>query len=339
MIYKPKSNNQSLNWMALSVITFVLVMTAALAWAQQPAKVPRIGILSSGAGGSTASSLMDAFRQGLRDLGYIEGQNLLIEYRYGEGKLDRMPKLVDELLEQRVDLLFLTNQVAIRAAKKMTETVPVIMVSSIDPVAAGHVDTLARPGGNITGLSQLTRDLSAKRVELLKEILANMTRMAILWDPDGPGPRIAFKEYEATARIFKLHLQSLEVRGPKPNIEGAFQAAKAGRADALIIVLNPLTGIHRQPIVELATKNRLASMCEDKRFVDSGGLLSYTANDADLYRRAAMYVDKILKGAKPAELPVEQPTKFELVINLKAAKQIGLTIPPNVLARADKVIR
>jgi len=263
----------------------------------------------------------------------------LIEYRYGEGKLDRMPSLVNELVKQKVDVLFLENQVAIGAAKKTTKTIPIVMVSSVDPVMAGHVDSLSRPGGNITGLSQLSRDLSAKRVELLKETVPKMSRLAILWDPEGPGPRIAFKEYETAARAFKLNLQSLELRAPKPNIENAFQAAKAERADALILVANPLTGVHRQALVELAIRNHLPSMCEGVGFVESGGLMSYGANSADLFRRAATYVDKILKGTKPADLPVEQPTKFEMVINLKTAKQIGLTIPPNVLARADKVIR
>lgn len=319
--------------LALCAMLLALSLSAD---AQQPKKVPRIGVVVSR---SPGSSLIEAFRQGLRDLGYIEGQNLLIEYRYGEGRLDRMPSLVHELLEQKVDILVVTNQVAIRAAKNTTKTIPIIMVSSVDPVMAGHVDSLSRPGGNITGLSHLSRDLSAKRVELLKETLPKMARVAILWDPEGPGPRVAFKEYEAAARLFKLYLQSLEVRGPKPNIEGAFQAAKAGRADALIIVINPLIGVHQQAIVELATKNRLPTLTEGGRFVDRGGLLSYAANQADIYRRAATYVDKILKGAKPADLPVEQPTKFELVINLKTAAQLGLTIPPNVLYRADKVIK
>ena len=324
---------------AVSSILVVVVMlaVAVIAEAQQPKKVPRIGVVLSG--GSVFPSTIEAFRQGLRDLGYVEGQNLLIEYRYGEGKLDRMPGLVNELVEQKVDILFVTNQVAIRAAKKTTKTIPIVMVSGNDPVVAGLVDSLAHPGGNVTGLSQLSRDLSAKRVELLKETLPKMVRMAVLWDPEGPGPRIAFKEYRGAARIFKLHFQSLEVRGPEPNIEGAFQAAKTGRADALIIVINPLIGVHQQAIVELATKNRLPSMWEGDRFVEAGGLMSYGVSYSDMYRRAAVYVDKILKGAKPADLPVEQPTKFEFIINLKAAKQIGLTIPPNVLARADKVIK
>ena len=324
------SRQWSIVSVALSAMLFALCMSAE---AQQAKKVPRIGMVVS----SPANS--SAFRQGLRDLGYIEGQNLLIEYRHGEGKLDRMPVLVNGLVDQKVDLLFLDNQVALRAAKKTTKTIPIVMVSSVDPVTAGHVDSLSRPGGNVTGLSQLSRDLSAKRVELLKETLPRMSRLAILWDPEGPGPRVAFKEYETVARAFKLHFQSLELRAPKPSIENAFQAAKAERADALILVSNPLIGVHRQAIVELATRNYLPIMGEGGGVVEIGGLMSYGANAADLFRRAATYVDRILKGAKPADLPVEQPTKFELIINLKTAKQIGLTIPPNILARADRVIR
>jgi putative ABC transport system substrate-binding protein len=201
------------------------------------------------------------------------------------------------------------------------------------------VDSLARPGGNITGVGLLHGDLSAKRVELLLEVLPKMSRLAVLWDPAGPGPTVAFKEYEGAAQALKLDLQSLEVRGPKPDLEGLFEAAKRQRRDALVIVINPLIGFHQKRIIELAAKNRLPSMYETSRFVESGGLLSYAANSSDLYRRAAVYVDKILKGAKPGDIPVEQPTKFELIINLKTAKQIGLTIPQSVLYQADKVIR
>ena len=316
--------------LAVCAVLFALCTSAE---AQQTGKIPRIGMIVSNSANSSA------FRQGLRDLGYIEGQNLLVEYRHSEGKLDRIPGLVNELVEQKVDVLFLENQVALRAAKKTTKTIPIVMVSSIDPVTAGHVDSLSHPGGNVTGLSQLSRDLSAKRVELLKETLPKMSRLAVLWDPEGPGPRVAFKEYEVVARAFNLRFQSLELRATKPNIQNAFQAAKAERADAMIVVANPLIGVHRQTIVELATRNHLPLMVESGGFVEIGGLMSYGANGPDLFRRAATYVDKILKGAKPADLPVEQPTKFELVINLKTAKQIGLIIPPNVLARADRVIK
>jgi len=320
-----------------SFLVTVILLAGAVISKAQSTKIPRLGIVISGS--SAAIPLYQAFLQGLRDLGYIEGQNLLIEYRYGEGKLARMPGLVNELVEQKVDIIFVANQVAIGAAKKNTKTIPIVMVSSVDPVMAGLVDSLARPGGNITGLSSLSRDLSAKRLELLKETLPEMNRMAILWDPEGPGPRVAFKEYEAAARLFKLHFQSLEVRGPKPNFEAAFKAAKARRADAVIIVSNPLIGVHGQEIVDIATKNGLPSMAENGRLVERGALIYYGADREDGYRRAATYVDKILKGARPADLPVEQPMKFDFVINLKTARRIGLTIPPNVLVRANKVIR
>ena len=233
----------------------------------------------------------------------------------------------------------MTNDTAIRAAKNATKTVPIVMLSSIDPVAAGYVDSLARPGGNVTGIAHLGRELSAKRVELLKEVLPKMSRFAVLWDADGPGSNVAFKEYQAAARAFKLDLQSLEVRGPKPGLEGVFQAAKKGRRDALVVVGSPLIAQHRNQIFELATKNRLPSMNEGIQYVDAGGLLSYGANRFDLHRRLAVFVDKILRGTKPADLPVEQPMKFEFIINLKTAKQISLTIPQSVLYRADKVIK
>ncbi len=322
----------------LAAVVLVSLL-AHSAEAQQTARIPRVGFISGSGSPENPWPSFEAFRQGMRDLGYVEGQNLLIEHRYGEGRLDRMPGLVNELVQQKVDVLIGTNNVVIRAAKKATKTIPIVMVSSIDPVAAGYVESLARPGGNITGLSYLSRDLSAKRMELLKEVLPKISRVAILWDANGPGPTVAFKEYQAAARTFKLHLQSLEVRGPTADLKGAFQAAKKGRAEALILVQNPLTIQHQEQIMELATKNRLPSMNEDIQLVEAGGLLSYGASLVDMYRRAAIYVDKILKGAKPADLPVEQPMKFELVINLKTAKQIGLTIPQSVLFRADKVIK
>ncbi len=320
-------------------LTLFVLASVHLADAQQPLKNPRIGFLASTGSPESPPLDLQAFQQGLSDLGYIEGRNILVERRYAEGRLDRMPALVDELVQQKVDVIVATNNVFIRAAKKATKTIPIVMMTSVDPVAAGYVGSLARPGGNITGLTHLTRELSAKRVELLKEVLPRMSRVAILWDADSPGPKVAFKEYQAAARAFKLQLQSLEVRGPNPDFEGAFQAAKKGRGDALIVVANPLINQHRKQIFELATKNRLPSMTEHSQYVDAGGLLSYGANRFDLSRRLAVFVDKILKGTKPADLPVEQPTKFELVINLKTAKQIGVTIPPNVLARADRVIK
>jgi putative ABC transport system substrate-binding protein len=318
------------------LVTILFLVSATSTHAQQPTKVPRIGYLS---GSSSARTMVEAFRQGLRDRGYTEGKNILVEYRSVEGKLDRASSLVAEFVRLKVDLVVVTFLVGIRAAKDATKTTPIVMVSYADPVETGIIDSLARPGGNITGLASLGRDLSGKRLELLKEVVSRMSRVGVLWDADAPGPAISFKEYEVAARALKIQLHSLAVRGPEPNLDGAFQAAVKERVGALITVRNPLLGRYTNPIFELATKNRLPSMCEGSGYVEAGCLMSYSAIEADLYRRAATYVDKILKGAKPAELPVEQPTKFEFIINLKAAKQIGLTIPPNVLARADRVIR
>jgi putative ABC transport system substrate-binding protein len=325
--------------LVLAAVALILA-SFYLAEAQQTTKpMPRIGFISSTGTPGSPSHQFDAFRLGLRDLGYVEGKNILIERRYAEGRLDRMPALVNDLVEQKIDVIVAPNNVVIRAAKEATTTTPIVMVSSVDPVAAGYVKSFAHPGGNITGLANLGRDLSAKRVELLKEVLPKMSRVGVLWDADGPGPVIAFKEYEAAARGFKLELRSLEVRGPNPDFAGALQAAKTARVDALIVVGNPLITQHAKQVFELATKNRLASMTEEGRYVDAGGLLSYGANAADLYRSAAGYVVDILKGAKPGDLPVKLPEKFEIFINLKTARQIGLVIPQHVLVQADRVIR
>ena len=315
--------------LALSAMLFAVYVPAE---AQQTKKVPRIGFLGSL---GLQSPNLEAFRHGLRDLGYIEGKNILVEYRFIEGKLDRIPSLVTELLQLNVDVFVSTSSPAIRAAKEATRTIPIVMLITGDPIALGLVDSLARPGGNITGLTRFTRELSGKRLELLKEIIPGMSRVGVLWD----GDRVAFKDYEAAARGLKIPLQSLEVRGPNPDLEGAFQAAAKGRVSAVITAITSVLVLYTKRIADLAIKSRLPLMFETSSFVEAGGLVSYSANDAENYRRAAVYVNKILKGAKPADLPVEQPTKFEFVINLKTANQIGLTIPPNVLARADKVIR
>ena len=329
-----KSKIENPKWLGPSVIAFVLVMAGAAAQAQQPLKVPRIGFVS----GSGSPNNVAAFGQGLKNLGYVEGKNILVEYRDVEGKLDRVPGLVAELVQLKVDVLVASPITAIRAAKEVTKTIPIVIVTLQDPVATGIVDSLARPGGDITGLTRLTRELSGKRLELLTEVVPGMSRVGILADAKLPGSAIAFKEYEAAVRALKIQLQYLEARGPNPDLEATFQAAK-GRASALITIGNPVLNRYTKRIADLAIKNRLPSMCEASDWVEAGGLASYSTNDADLYRRAAVYVDKILKGTKPADLPVEQPTKFEFIINLKTAKQIGLTIPPNVLARADRVIR
>ena len=323
----------------LSLLATLILASIHLAEAQQAKKVHRIGFVSGVGDPTTPGFQVEAFRQGLRDLGYIEGKTILVEYRYVEGKLDRIPSLVAELVQLKVDVLATGNLAAIRAAKQATKMIPIIMVTSEDPVATGLVDSLARPGGNITGLTRLTRELSGKRLELLKEVVPGISRVGVLWDTDNPAAAIGFKEYEAAAHTQKIQLQSLEVRGPNPDLEGAFQAAAKGRASALITVRNSLLNRYPKRIADLAIKNRLPSMCEGSDYVEAGGLVSYAANDAENFRRAATYVDKILKGTKPADIPVEQPMKLELVINLKTAKQIGLTIPPNVLVRADKVIK
>jgi putative tryptophan/tyrosine transport system substrate-binding protein len=317
----------------------VLLTAAPLTEAQQPKKVPRIGFLSGRVAptSDTPDPTAAAFRQGLRDLGYIEGKNVLVEYRYTEGMTGRMPSLVAELVQLKVDVIVSPVGAAIHAAKQATGTIPIVMMITTDPVAVGLVDSLARPGGNITGLTRLTLELSGKRLELLKEVVPGLSRVGILFDP--AGEVATFKEYETPARALKIQLQSLGVRGPNPDFVAAFQAAAKGRVNALVSVRAGLLLRYRNQIADLAIKNRLPSMHEGSEEVDAGGLISYSANDADLYRRAATYVDKILKGAKPADLPVEQPTKFELIINLKTAKKIGVTIPQSLLYRADKVIK
>jgi putative tryptophan/tyrosine transport system substrate-binding protein len=323
---------------ASALIVFMFASLYGADAEPQAKKIPRIGFISTTGAPGSPSPLFDAFRLGLRDLGYMEGKNVLIEHRYAEGRLDRMPRLVEELVQQKVDVIVAVNNVLIRAAKEATKTIPIVMVSSIDPVAAGYVDSFARPGGNITGLAWLGRDLSAKRVELLKEIVPKMSRFAVLWDADGPGPAIALKEYEAAARAFNLELRSLEVRRPNPDFAGAFQAAKTARVDAVIVVGNALIFQHANQVFELAARSRLPSMTEAERYVRAGGLISYGASLADLYRFAATYVDAILKGAKPANMLVEQPRVFEIFVNMKTAKQLDLEIPRGVLLRANELI-
>jgi len=327
---------------ALAVGIFI-VASFHLADAQQGAKtIPRIGfIFSTGGPGvpSLHTLMFDAFQAGLSDLGYVEGKNVLIERRYAEGRLDKMPTFVQEFVQLKVDAIVAVNNVVIQAAKEATKTIPIVMISSVDPVAAGYVDSFARPGGNITGLSWLARDLSAKRVELLRELLPKMSRIGVLWDADGPGPAVAVKEYEAAARAFKLEFRSLDVRGPRPDFVAAFQAAKAARVEALIVVGNALMSQHAKEVFELATKNRLPSMTEEGRYANSGGLISYGASLADLYRRAAEYVAEVLKGAKPADLAVKLPAKFEVFVNLKTAQQLSVVIPQHVMIQADKVIK
>jgi ABC-type uncharacterized transport system substrate-binding protein len=340
LLLKFSSDNlKNLTSVGIVPVSLTIAMCGAVAEAQQAPKVPRIGFLAGSGDTENPGFNVEAFRQGLRSLGYIEGKNILVDYRYGEGKEDRFPSLIAELVQLKVDVLVVPPLMAIREAKQATKTIPIVMVTTQDPVAAGIIDSLARPGGNITGVTRLTVELSGKRLELLKEVTPTLSRVGVLWDAAGAGSAMSFNEYEVAARALKLQFQALGVRGPSPDFEAAFQSAAKARAGALIAITGALFNRYEKRIADLAIQHRLPSLYERSGYVESGGLMSYAANDSDQYKRAAVYVDKILKGAKPADLPVEQPTKFELVINLKTAKQIGLTIPPNVLARADRVIR
>ena len=318
----------------LGALLFALCSSAN---AQQSAKTPRIGFVSAAGDPNNPGPHVEAFRQGLRDLGYIEGKNILLELRYHEGSPERVSSLVAELVQLKVDVLVLGPQPAIRAAKQATKSVPIVIVTTQNPVAAGFVESLARPGGNITGVTLLQRELSGKRLELLKDVLPGMSRVGALMN--ATQSENDFKWYEAPARALKIDLQLIRVPGPNPDFAAAFKAAASGRVDALITISGGLLNPNANRIGDLAIKNRLPSMHEKSDYVDARGLMSYSADEAASNRRAATYVDKILKGANPAELPVEQPTDFDLVINLKTAKQIGLTIPPSVLARADRVIK
>ncbi|MBI4489436.1 MAG: ABC transporter substrate-binding protein [Deltaproteobacteria bacterium] len=316
--------------------TFFLT-TASLAQAQQPKKVTRIGFLAT-VSPSTISDRVEAFRRGLRELGYVEGKNIVIEWRYAEGKADRLPGLAAELVRLKVDLIVTAGSPVTRSAKEATSTIPIVMGLDPDPVGSGFVASLARPGGNITGLATLAPEISGKQLELLKEIVPKLSRVAVLGTSTRPGNAQSLRETELAAAAFGVRLQYLDVLSSK-DIGTAFRAASKERAEAVLVLAGPVLISHRTQITDLAVKSRLPAIYERAEFMDAGGLMVYGASITEMFRRAATYVDKILKGAKPADLPVEQPTKFEFIINLKAAKQIGLTIPPNVLARADKVIK
>jgi putative ABC transport system substrate-binding protein len=324
------------------VLGFALCATLFALWtfadAQQPTKIPRIGYLNA-ASFSVTAARAEAFRQGLRELGYVEGKNISIEWRSGEGNEDRLPALAAELVRLKVDVIVTSGPRPTHSARKATVTIPIVMAQDPDPVGSGFVASLARPGGNITGLSTLAPEISGKRLELLKEIVPRLSRVAVLGFSSQPGNAQLVKETELAAGAVGIRHQYLDISAPK-DIEPAFRAASKGRADAAVMLVpGPIVGAHRTEIAELAVKGRLPVTYHSPVYVEDGGLMSYGVRFRELDRRAATYVHKILKGAKPADLPVEQPTKFELIINLKAAKQIGLTIPPNVLARADKVIR
>jgi len=330
---KSKTQNRKLVGTVALVVTFA--MCGARAGAQQPTKIPRIGYLSPR---STNPARIEAFRQGLHELGYVEGKNIVIESRNAEGKLDRLSHVAAELVRLKVDVIVTSSPAPTRAAKQATLTIPIVFAQDSDPVASGFVASLARPGGNITGLSTLAPELSGKRLELLKEVVPKLSRVAVLGTSTSPSTAPTLKETELAAGASKVQLQYLDVLDPK-DIETAFRTAAKGRADAVLVLAGPVVFFQRTQIAELAVKSRLPAIYPQTEFTEAGGLMYYGANTPDMYRRAATFVDKILKGAKPADLPVEQPTKFEFIINLKAAKQIGLTIPPNVLARADRVIR
>ena len=314
----------------------IFLATTVSAKAQQSTKIPRLGLLM--ALSPEESVDIKAFRQGLSALGYVEGKNVAFEYRYAEGKMDRLPALAAELVTLKVDVIVALTPPAARAAKNATKTIPIVMRSTDDPVASGLVDSLARPGGNVTGLTSISTDLIGKRLEILKESVTAARRVAVLRNPTAPDAALKWQEVETAGRALKLPLQSVEVSSAA-DFASAFKNAMTRRAQALFVLRNPLIVNNRAKIADLAVKHRLPAVYDDREFVEAGGLMSYGTDLADLHRRAATYVDKILKGTKPADLPVEQPMKFEFIVNLKAAKQIGLTIPPNVLARADRVIR
>jgi len=322
----------------IGLLATLFLSTVTYTEAQQTKRTFRIGYLTVSSLSAEASRI-EAFRRGLKDLGYIEGQTFVFEQRSAAGMYERLPELADELIRNNVDFILSGGSSATRVAQKVTSTVAIIMATTTDdPVTAGFVASLARPGGNITGLSLISTELSGKRLELLKEVLPRALRAAVLLNPDNPGHASRLKEMEAAARVIGMTLQSLAVRSSH-DFESAFRTAVKGRADVLNVMGDALFNTHRRGMVDLAIKNRLPAMYDRDDFVEAGGLMSYGADVDDLYRRAAFYVDKVIKGVKPADLPVEQPTKFEFIVNLKAAKQIGLTIPPNVLARADRVIR
>ena len=314
-------------------LSATLLALCSVAEAQQ-AKTHRIGMLFFG---SRDQPHLASFQRGLRELGYVEGKNIVIEYRYAEGKTDRLSELAAELVRLKIDLIVVTTNRSAHAAQQVTRTIPIVLTTG-DPVGGGLAASLAKPGGNVTGLTVLPLDLSGKRLELLKETFPKITRVAVLWNPASQASVAGFEEAKGAARAFSLQLQPLEARSAE-DIDAVLAGATKARPNAFLTILDPLTTLNSKRIVELAAKKRWPGMYPTRQFVEEGGLMAYGVSIADLYHRAANYVDKILKGAKPADLPVEQPMKFELIINLKTAKQIGLTIPPNVLVRADKVIR
>ncbi len=314
----------------------MLLALPVAARAQQATKIPRIGFLGATDLPAT-SARIEAFRHGLRELGYIEGKNIVIEYRWAEGKIERLPDLAAELVRLKVDVIVTSSAAPTRAAKEATSTIPIVMANDNDPVGIGHVASLARPGGNVTGVSTYAPEISGKQLELLKEVVPKLSRVAVLGTSTNSGYAQVLREIELAAKAFGVKIQNLDVLDPK-DLETRFREASKGRADAVIVLASPVVS-QRTQFAELAVKNRLPAIYPQSEYMEAGGLMYYGANTADLFRRAATYVDKILKGRTPADLPVEQPMKFEFIISLPAAKKIGLTIPPNVLVRADKVFK
>jgi putative ABC transport system substrate-binding protein len=332
-----KSKIENLKLAGILALALTFAFGGTVAPAQQPTKIPRIGYLSAG-NRSAQTARIEAFIEGFRELGYVEGKNIVIEWRWAEGKYDRVPELVAEMVRLKVDVIVSAGPLATRAAKEGTTTIPIVMAQDNDPVGSGVVASLARPGGNITGLSSLSPELSGKQLELLKEIVPKLSRLAVFGYSKEPGNAQSLKEVELAAKAFGVKVQYLEITSPK-DIDTAFRTAVKGSANGLLVLATQVLVSQRAQVAELAVKSRLLAIYPYAEFVQDGGLMSYGTSYADLYRRATTYVDKILKGRAPADLPVEQPIKFEFIVNLKAAKQIGLTIPPNVLARADRVLK
>jgi ABC-type uncharacterized transport system substrate-binding protein len=321
------------------VLAVGLTLAPLAAGAQQQAgKVPRVGVLLTGSE-SDASTNVEALRQGLREHGYVEGRNIVVDYRYGDANFDRLPQLAADLVGLGVDLIVTSGTPPTLAAQNATRTIPIVMTVVGDPIAAGFIASFARPGGQVTGLTQISTELDGKRLTLLKEAFPKVSRLAVLFDPSASGQSVPLRDTQTAARALGVNLLPLKLRGPDPDLESAFRTATRERAGALLVVAGPVQERHQKRIVDLAAKNRLPAMYAQRGYADVGGLMAYGVSLPDLYRRAATYVDKILKGAKPADLPVEQPTKFELVINLKTANALGFKIPPTIFHRADHVIQ
>jgi ABC-type uncharacterized transport system substrate-binding protein len=332
---------QTLGLIALLALGLLAALLGAAAPraadAQQSKTVPRIGVLWANAP-TVASPLAEAFRQGLRELGYVEGQHIALEERWAEDRLDRLPALAAELVQRNVDLIVTGATVPIQAVQHATKTIPIIMAMSNDPVESGFVASLARPGGNITGLSLVSPEVSEKRLELLKEVIPTISRVAVLWNAANPSHPLLLRETEAAARVLRVQLQALEARGPA-EFDRAFLAMTREHVGALVVLPDTMFRAQQRRLVDLAAQSRLPTMYWSRELADAGGLMSYGANIPAMFRRAATFVDKVLKGAKPADLPVEQPMKFEFIINLKTAQALGLTIPPTLLFQADEVLR